>query len=374
MTIGYILDDSLDRADGVQQAVLTIGEYMRKQGHDVHYIVAQTIRSDIPNVHSVGTYWQLQFNGNSVRTPKPASKNAITHLFQTVSFDVLHVQMPYSPLLAGRVLSYAPDHIPVFSTFHILPYNSMSSFGTKMLGIVQKRRLKSFAERYAVSNPALQFMQQAFDCKGSVLPNPVDWEFFHGARPVASDTKKHVVFVGRFEERKGVSELVRAYAGLSNELKSASKLIMCGKGPLHEEVSQLAHDLHVSIELPGFVTEAQKAAYLAGATIAVFPSISGESFGIVLVEAMSAGAEVTLGGNNPGYSSVLGAWPESLFDPKDTERFTKTLERFLTDAKLRDRVGSLQHSAAKLYDIKEVGRRLESDYLRYLEAATGVRP
>jgi len=361
MTIGYILDDSLDRSDGVQQAVLAIGEQMSQLGHEVHYIVAETRRTDIPNVHVMSRYLQASFNGNSVRTPRPVSRRKVRELFEQVSFDVLHVQMPYSPFMAGRVIAGAPKHIRIFGTFHILPYNLLASTGTRVLGVMQRRQMQHFVSCFAVSAPALNFMERAFRVQGEVLPNPVRWTFFHGRKPTTSKKAK-IVFVGRFEERKGVLELLRSYADLPQSLKDTTQLILCGAGPLHETAQRLSERLNVAAELPGFVTEDEKADHLASATIAVFPSISGESFGIVLAEAMSAGAGITLGGNNPGYASVLGDWPDVLFDPKDQQAFCATLQRFLTDVALRTKIGAQQHETARNYDIRTVASRLEAAY------------
>jgi phosphatidylinositol alpha-mannosyltransferase len=144
--------------------------------------------------------------------------------------------------------------------------------------------------------------------------------------------------------------------------KDNSELVMCGKGPLWGEITSDPKYKIPNINFPGFVTEEQKAKYLASADIAVFPSTGGESFGIVLTEAMSAGAGVTLGGNNPGYSSVLGDWPETLFDPDNIEEFARTLDRFLNSVSLRDRVGSLQHKAVVKYDIARICEQLERAY------------
>jgi len=362
MTIGYILDDSLDRADGVQQAVLAIGEQMRKLGHDVHYIVSETSRTDIQNIHSLGSYWQLSFNGNSVRTPKPVSRRKVRKLFESVPFDVLHVQMPYSPFLAGRVLASAPKSVKIYGTFHILPYNMLASAGTRALGMMQGKKVRRFNGVYAVSKPAKVFLDRAYGCDSAVLPNPVQWSFYHGRRKVLPATR-NVVFVGRFEQRKGVLQLVHAYGALPEELRDQTKLIMCGKGPLHETARKLATQLGLSVELPGFVSEEQKAEYLANAEIAVFPSISGESFGIVLVEAMSAGAGVTLGGDNPGYRSVMHPWAETLFDPTDQKAFTAILQKFLTDKPSADQIGQKQHQAAHLYDVEVICGELEHTYL-----------
>ncbi len=359
MTIGYILDDSLDRSDGVQQAVLTLGEYMRGLGHDVHYIVTETKRTDIENVHSVGSSFALQFNGNSVRTPLPASKRAIKALFSEVTFDVLHVQMPYSPLLAARVLKYAPSSVRKIGTFHILPYNVFASMGTKLLGLAQWRSHHSLDVCYAVSPPALEFMERAFHVRGSVLPNPIDCTFFHSfTNSKRINEKKQIVYVGRFEERKGVLQLINAYAALDAEVRADTQLTLVSKGPLLDQAKQLAASHSLDIAFPGFVSADEKARLLAGADIAVFPSLSGESFGIVLVEAMAAGAGITLGGDNPGYRSVLASWPETLFDPSDTVAFTRRLHTAIAQPNSDAALGEAQRTAAKQYDVQVIAKRL----------------
>ncbi len=357
MIIGYVLDDTLDKPDGVQQAVLDIGIKMASLGHEVHYIVTETSRTDIKNIHSVGRFFSLRFNGNSVRTPLPASKQKIQKLFTDIKFDVLHIQMPYSPLLGERVLRYAPAEVVKVGTFHILPYNFIARNGTKLLGTILRRTLKNLDHRFAVSRPALDFMKSAFRVEGSVLPNPVDYKFYQKYKK-NKKSDKNVIFLGRFDKRKGVRQLLNAYSALPKNIQKQTKLTMCGKGPLWEEIKQKATELKLNINLPGFVSEVQKAEYFSKANVAVFPSISGESFGIVLTEAMSAGAGVVLGGDNPGYSSVLGSWPEVLFNPSNTAEFADKLELFITDKDLRTRIGQEQAMAVKQYDIDEVIKEL----------------
>jgi len=165
-----------------------------------------------------------------------------------------------------------------------------------------------------------------------------------------------MVFVGRFDERKGVRELISAYEQMKN--RDNVDLIMCGKGPLWGEVNSINESKKLGVKLTGFVSEEEKAEYLSSADIAVFPSISGESFGIVLTEAMSAGSGVTLGGNNPGYASVLGAWPETLFNPKNINEFASFLDDWVVDTGRRKLIGSQQHQDVKQYDIDVIVDRL----------------
>ncbi len=361
MTIALILDDTLDKPDGVQRAVLDIGGKLSSLGHEVHYIVTKTTRTDIENIHSVGRSLGLKFNGNSVRTPLPASSKKIKALFDKVNFDVLHIQMPYSPFLGEKVLRLAPQEVIKIGTFHILPYNILARIGTRALGLILRRSLKNLDYCFAVSQPALDFMESSFLIKGRVLPNPVDYAFYQKYKNTEKD-RAGIVFLGRFDKRKGVRQLVESYHAMSENLRAKTKLTMCGKGPLWNEVKQRATDLNLDIDFPGFVSDIQKAQYFAKADIAVFPSIGGESFGVVLTEAMSAGAGVVLGGNNPGYKSVLGAWPEVLFNPNNKAEFAEKLTQFITDKALRGRIGQEQSSAVKQYNIDEVIKELLKAY------------
>jgi len=363
MIIGLLLDDTLDRADGVQQAVLAIGEELSSRGHDIHYIVTETKRTDIKNVHSIAKYFGISFNGNSVRTPFPASKKKIAELFSEINFDVLHVQMPYSPLFTARVLRMAPSSVKKIGTFHILPYNFMAKIGTKILGIFLNRNKKLLNHSFAVSKPANEFMKSSFGISsGTVLANPVDYGFYSAFNKKTHNSIKQIVFVGRFEQRKGVKELVEAYSCLPDELIKSSKLTMCGRGPMLEDMKRLSRELNVDISFPGFVSLDEKARYLREADIAVFPSKSGESFGIVLTEAMSAASGIILGGNNPGYSSVLAPWPQTMFDPADVNNFSSKLAYFLQNDRKRTDIGIKQHAAAKQYDIKVIADSLEYYY------------
>ena len=361
MTIAYALDDTLDKPDGVQQAMIAIAEKMRQLGHDVHYIVPFTERSDLKNVHSVARVLSMKFNGNSIRTPIWSSRKKIKKLFADYKFDVIHVQMPYSPVMSSKVILSAPKTTKVIGTFHILPYSRTASIGTRLIGIFMRRSLRRFDKLYAVSAPALEFMQKSFKVNGSVLANPINYDYFHKySHKQTNNAKTQIVFLGRFDERKGVKQLINAYEKLPNTQNI--ELIMCGKGPLWDSLKEKVDTQKLNVLMPGFVSEEEKAQYLSSADIAVFPSTSGESFGIVLTEAMASGAGVTIGGNNPGYSSVLEPWPETLFDPNNQQAFTQKIHEFIINTELRLSIGFKQHEAVKQYDIMHICEELQKSY------------
>src|SRR4051812_3995826 len=107
LKIGLVLDTSLDPTDGVQQYVISVGEWLRGRGHDVHYLVGQTARHDLPNVHSLARNIGVVFNGNRTTIPLPTSRRKLRRFLDRQRFDVLHVQTPHSPFMSQRLILVA---------------------------------------------------------------------------------------------------------------------------------------------------------------------------------------------------------------------------------------------------------------------------
>ncbi len=374
MKIGIVMDDTLDKTDGVQQAVLTIGNWLRHEGHVVHYLVAETSRTDIPNVHSLGKFVNLRFNRNTVRTPLPASKKRIRALLSSEQYDVLHVMMPCSPFLGEQIVRLASPTTAVIGTFHTLPASRVSGLSHHALHLLLLRSLKRFDTVIGVSEPTVKFARKTYGMQAIYVPNPVVVEDFRRGRRLGAYNRKklNIVFLGRLVKRKGVLELINAYISLDTDLRKKSRLIVCGKGPLKQKAKQLAAN-DEGIIFAGFVPEKDKADYLASADIAIFPSISGEAFGIVLVEAMAAGAGVVTGGNNPGYASVLSQQPYLLFNASDPAAFKAQLELLITDERLRERMHAWQEEVVGQYDISVIGPQLEDCYQQALHRRLEVR-
>ena len=373
MKIGLVLDDTLDKTDGVQQHVLTVGKWLKEQGNEVHYLVADTARTDIENVHSLGRFMNLKYNKNNVRTPLPGNRRRIKTLLAKENFEVLHIQLPYSPFLAKQVIRYAGPNTALFGTFHILPASRLHGYSNKLLRVILGKSLKRFDKIFAVSEPAVHFARKAYGISSEYLPNPIDIAAFRTGRPIGKYSKRklNIVFLGRLVTRKGVLQLIDAYNALSDDLADKTRLIICGKGPQKTKARQRVA-ANRNVEFTGFVSENEKPNYLATADIAVFPSIGAESFGLVLVEAMAAGSRVVIGGNNAGYKSILGAQPYLLFNPNDKKAFVDHLSLFITDEKLRDRMTKWQQETVGQYDISIVGTRLQKEYKAVLQQRKDV--
>lgn len=358
MKIGLVVDDTLDKADGVQQYVLSLGRWFAQQGHEVHYIAGHTTRSDVPNVHSVARNVPVRFNGNRLSVPLPTGRRALRTLLTQLQLDVLHVQMPHSPFMAARLVALAPKTTKIVGTFHILPFTRHEALATRLLGIWLRKNLRLFSDIAAVSTAAHDFAKHSFGIETRVLPNVIDVAAFRAGATSQPGNEPHtIVFLGRLVERKGALELLQAVAALPSVVRSGVRVRIGGKGPLLGQLQAYTskHGIADIVRFDGFIAEADKSAYLSQATLAVFPSISGESFGIVLIEAMAAGAGVVMGGDNPGYRTVLGQWPESLIAPKDTASFAARIATLLADADLRQRLHAEQQQAVQQYDVNVVG-------------------
>jgi len=377
MKIGFVLDDSLDKADGVQQYVLAMGEWLRGQGHDVHYLVSTTQRDDVANIHTLSKNVAVRFNGNRMSMPLPASKRAIKRVLTQEQFDVLHVQMPYSPLLAQRIIAAAPATTVIFGTFHIVPHHWHVGAASRLLALWTRPTLRRFDGVVSVSSAAQAFAKKTFKLESTVLPNVVDFARFSKAVAFPQyQGKLTIVFLGRLVTRKGCQTLLEAVEHLVNRPQKVPEfqVIICGKGPLEVRLKHYVteHHLQPYISFVGFVSELDKPRYLRSADIAVFPSSGGESFGIVLIEAMAAGA-VVLAGDNSGYRSVLAPQPDLLFAPHDAMELADKLTFLLQETAQRLQVAHWSKQYVQQFDINVVGQQLVAAYKQALRLRQNVQ-
>lgn len=368
MKIGIVFDDSLDRSDGVQQYIKTIGRWLQDHSHTVHYLVGEsdpTLNLDL-TVHSLSKNFGISGNQNILTLPLPADKEKIRHLLEKEQYDILHVQMPYNPLLSGRVINAADESTRIVGTFHIVGASWLENYGSRILSIAQRKSLKRFDEIISVSDAASEFAHRYFGIDTDVIPNAVDIEKFKYGKKLKkfNDGVQNIVYLNRLVKRKGCEYLIDAVHWLDNRgLFDNRRLIVCGPGPLAESLELKAkhYGLSEKVLFEGFIAEEVKADYLATADLAVFPSTGGESFGIVLIEAMASGA-LTLGGNNPGYTTVLGDKPELLIDPTDVSQFAERIDNLLGDKDKAKKLVEWQSEEVKKYDVNVVGKQLEQLY------------
>jgi phosphatidylinositol alpha-mannosyltransferase len=247
-----------------------------------------------------------------------------------------------------------------------MPSGALSKLGTRALGLALRRNLRLFDRFCAISPAAVDFARRSFEVECRMIPAAVDVaRIARVSQPRRANPERVVVaFLGRLVERKGAVELVEALAKMPAQVLSRMEVRLAGRGPLADGIRRRvgAHRLTGTVTMPGFVSEEDKPRFLGEADIAVFPAMGGESFGIVLVEAMAAGAGAVIGGNNPGYRSVLGDDPDVLVDPRDTGAFAALLTRLVSDSDLRQRIHEEQRQRIKAFDIEVVGAAIEGFY------------
>lgn len=370
LTIGFVFDDTLDALDGVQQHIITIGTELARRGHDVHYLVGETHHSPVPQTVSLARNVMVSFNGNRMRIPLPVRKREIRAALAHNNYDILHIQAPYSPLFGGRVLECAPQSTGVVATYHIAPIDRRARYGGRALGLVNAHSHRRVDEVIAVSQVAAQYAQFTAHTHGTIIANPVNVEKFATAahRATRDAAHPHIVFLGRLVPRKGAQLLLDAldYGERHGMFPMPGlHVTIAGEGPLMDDCVQRAARLRTPVQFVGTVDES-KADLLASADVAVFPAIGGETFGIVLPEAIASGAGVTLAGDNPGYRWTMRGDEDALFSvgPDHARVLAERIERALTDAPWARRLHAREEALLDRYNVQAVTDEVEQVYAR----------
>ena len=360
MKIGFVLDESFDGTDGVQQYMITLGNWLKSKKHEVYYLVGKTERRDIENIYRLSRNVRVRFNGNRPSTPLPVSGRKLTKVLKDLNLDVLHVQAPYSPLLAGGLIKRAPLNTAVVGTFHIMAFSRVARFGSNVLGKMNTNTAKRFDAMMAVSEPTGEFAAESFGFSSIVVPCPFLYETFADARRVkhAKHARQRIIFLGRLVPRKGPMRLLAAIEYLvRNQLtKEPFEVVIAGKGMQSNEMKKFIqkHSLGDVVTMVGYLDESMKPAFLADSDIAAFPSGNGETFGIALMEAMASSRGVVLGGNNSGYAAVV-ADKRQLVEHDNPKLFAESIAYWLEHASERKEMASKQQKHAATFDIESVG-------------------
>lgn len=374
--IAFVFDDTLDVLDGVQQHIVTLGKELARRGHDVHYLVGQTEHSPVPNTHAMSRNVMVRANGNRMRIPLPASRRLIARTLAEGGFDILHVQAPYSPFMAGRVLEAASPDTGVVATYHIAVSDPLSAVGGMALGAINAHTHRRIDEVIAVSDVAARYAAITAHTRARVIANPVDVRMMRDRAAAAdngtldSDTlAPHIVFLGRFVKRKGADILLDAIEyGEQHRLSPVgTHVTMAGKGPLLDACRHRAVGFDTPITFTGFIEESAKPALLRSADVAVFPATGGESFGIVLLEAIASGATVTLAGDNPGYHSTLLGDTDALFPVhgRDAARIlAERIARAINDTTWAKQVHAREALLLDRYDVRTIADQVEQVYMQ----------
>jgi phosphatidylinositol alpha-mannosyltransferase len=312
---------SLSRPGGVQGQVTGLARALGRLGHDVTVLAPDD--RETPGRHGdvvvLGRSTGVRSNGSVA--PVGLSPRVAWRALEAVRadrVDVVHLHEPLAPV-AGYGLLVAPP-APLVATFH----RSGASAAYRVLGPLARWAVGRLRARCAVSEEARRTVVAAVGGDCQVLFNGVEVAHFSDAEPWPTD-RPTVVFLGRHEDRKGLAVLLEAFATVPDP----ARLWVAGDGPLTGEL-MARHPASDRVEWLGLLSDAELAARVAGADVLCAPSLGGESFGLVLLEAMAAGAAV-VASDLPGYAMAAGGLAD-LVAPGDVGALADVLRRVLADA------------------------------------------
>ncbi len=290
MRIGMVCPYSFDVPGGVQSHVLQLAEVMRTRGHTVSVLAPSSPHVQLPDyVVSAGKAVPIPYNGSIARLQfSPMVHGKVRRWLADGDFDVLHLHEPNAPSLSMWALRVAEG--PIVATFHTSTTKSLTL--TVVRGLLRPL-LEKIVGRIAVSDLARRWQMEALGSDAVEIPNGVDVAALAGAPRLHGYPRagKTVLFLGRYDEpRKGMTVLLDALPKLVEHFPDVQVLVV-GRGD-EDEVREAAGDLVRHLRFLGQVDDADKASALRSADVYCAPHTGGESFGVVLVEAMAAGAAV----------------------------------------------------------------------------------
>lgn len=338
MKIGLVCPYNIARGGGVLEIVRALQKELRGRGHEAVILTPQP--RDLGTTDTTGVIFVG--NGTDFRSPlhttsqlsMTANMRHIDEVLQREQFDVLHFHEPWVPMLSRQILTRSTSaHV---ATFHAkVPETMMSRTLVKVVAPYTNSVMKYLDKLTAVSEASAEWVRTTTDDPVRIIPNALHLDDFKSLPPKIKLPSKTIFYVGRLERRKGVRYLIEAFA-LLNERQPDTHLVLAGDGPDREKLEQLVAELELpNVTFAGYISDKQKMQYLASADLFCSPAIYGESFGIVLLEAMAAGLPL-VAGDNSGYTSVMQDYGAvSLVNPRDTTDFARRLDLMLNQETLR---------------------------------------
>ncbi|MFD4457836.1 glycosyltransferase family 4 protein [Nocardia sp. NPDC058480] len=364
MKIGMICPYSFDVPGGVQAHVVELARVFIERGHKVSVLAPASDDTPLPEfVVSAGRAVAIPYNGSVARLSfGPMAYTRIRRWIDGNDFDVLHIHEPNAPSLSMLALKIAEG--PIVATFHTSTTKSLvlSTFQ----GVLRPYHEK-ISGRIAVSELARRWQVEALGSDAVEIPNGVDVSAFARGEPLDGYPRagRTVLFLGRYDEpRKGMDVLLGALPALIEHHPDVEILIV-GRGD-EERLRREAGEHAGHLRFLGQVSDAEKAAALRSADVYVAPNLGGESFGIILIEAMAAGTPV-VASELDAFRRVLRDGTAGLLTPiGDSDALATAIDTLLTDDETRERLVSTATQVVAGYDWPVVAEQI----LRVYETVT----
>ncbi|MGI8814760.1 MAG: glycosyltransferase family 4 protein [Pseudonocardia sp.] len=371
LRVGLVCPYSLDVPGGVQAHVMDLARALQVLGHDVSVLAPANEDTEVPSfVTSTGRAVGVPYNGSVARiTFGPVSYARVRRWLAEHTFDVLHLHEPTAMSLSALALMMADG--PIVVTFHTATERSrtLSAFSGVLRPFMEK-----VTARIAVSPLARRVQVEHLGGDAVEIPNGVDVELFT-AGPLLPGYPRpgvHTVgFVGRFDEpRKGMDVLLDALRALPTRDGAEVRLLVVGGGDADGLRRRAGRELAERLDMLGPVGDATKAAALRSTDVYCAPNTGGESFGLVLTEAMAAGAPV-LASDLDSFRRVLdGGCAGALVEPGDPDALATGLVGLLDDPCRRAALANAGRARAERYAWPVVAAAV----LRVYEAAIAADP
>jgi phosphatidylinositol alpha-mannosyltransferase len=368
MKIGIVVPFSWSYWGGVVEHSENQAAALRARGHDVRILMGHDPPGAFtrflhprsgrhgnlpPGVIPVGRSVVVPANGslpNIVLSPRCVRR--IREALRDERFDLLHLHEPMTPAICVAVLAFA--ECPMVATWHAAGDLGWMRYGRRMWGFLTER----IETRIAVSRMAAESAERWLGPGFEIVPNGV-------VLPAGADPERRehrIVFIGRHEARKGLPVLLRAWPEIRR--RSGARLRLIGTDPLQYRLlhARMRFD-EDGIDVLGIVPNEQRDAELAAAKLFVSPALGGESFGMVLVEALACGTPV-VASDIPGFADVVSVDAAALVPPGDEQALADAVCALLADEPRRVAMGRAGRALAEEYSWDGIAARLESIYER----------
>ena len=343
MKVGLVCPYTWDVPGGVQAHVRDLAQALIAEGHEVDVCSPADDDAVLPPwVTSMGRAMPVPYNGSVARLSfGPVSARRVRKWLKANDFDVLHIHEPFAPSVS--VLALWSTRLPVVATFHASVERSRALLAAKA-GL--QPALEKIHARIAVSPAARRYVVEHLGGSVVLIPNGVDVARFASATPLEGwpGSSGAVGFLGRIDEpRKGLDVLLAAMSSVPD-----ARLLVAGPGdPSDVEVPESVVD---RVTFLGLVSEEDKARFFHSVDVYVAPNTGGESFGIVLIEAMAAGAPV-VASDLDAFRRVLDDGDAGeLFETGNAPALAEVLNGLLADSARRRAMAKRAAAVVRRYD------------------------
>lgn len=302
LRVCHVTSAYLPYPSGVGEYVHSLAAAQRAQGHDVRILTAAFGPDDPPEagVTRIGRIIRLPGNGSFATCPWGWNLSGrVKRALAAILPDIVHLHGAFPPDLAYWALKHA--RCPAVMGFHSLLSGPLAPLG-RVLARLHGRQRRRIGGRIALSHSSLAFNRLCFPGDWRVIPGGVDTDRF---RPVDAPAGRQILFVGRLDWRKGVGIAIASLAKVRERVGDA-RLTVVGTGPMERSARQLVRKLRLdeAVSFHGYVGRDRLPHYFGDAAAFCAPSLGGEGFGLVLLEAMASGVPVAASAI-PGYSDVV---------------------------------------------------------------------